>query len=90
MTGSKTDPVTGPTTGSKTSPVTGPVRVGVAQWTPGRDPAGNLRTAEAAVRALAGRGCGLAVLPELWLCGYQTATLGADARAAAEIGRAHV
>ncbi len=33
---------------------------------------------------LARRGCQLVVLPELWLCGYRTATLGADARAAAE------
>jgi predicted amidohydrolase len=84
MTGPMTGPTVGLMTGSKTDPMTGPVRVGVAQWTPGRDPAGNLRTAEAAVRELSGRGCRLAVLPELWLCGYQTATLGADARAAAE------
>jgi predicted amidohydrolase len=64
--------------------MTGHVRVGIAQWTPGRDPAASLRTAEAAVHELARRGCRLAVLPELWLCGYRTATLGADARAAAE------
>ena len=62
----------------------GVVRVGIVQWTPGRDPAANLRTAESAVRELAGRGCRLAVLPELWLCGYRPATLAADARAAAE------
>jgi predicted amidohydrolase len=60
------------------------VRVGVAQWTPGRDPGANLRTAQAAVRELARRGCQLALLPELWLCGYRTASLAADARAAAE------
>lgn len=64
--------------------MTGELRVGVAQWTPDREPAVNLRTAELALRGLAGRGCGLAVLPELWLCGYRTATLGTDARAAAE------
>jgi predicted amidohydrolase len=64
--------------------MTGYVRVGLAQWTPGRDPGENLATADSALRELAGRGCRLAVLPELWLCGYRTATLGADARAAAE------
>lgn len=62
----------------------GDVRVGIAQWTPGPEAVVNLGTAEAAVRELARRGCQLAVLPELWLCGYRTATLGADARAAAE------
>jgi predicted amidohydrolase len=60
------------------------VRAGIAQWTPGRDPDVNLRKAEAALRELARRGCQLAVLPELWLCGYRTATLAADARAVAE------
>jgi predicted amidohydrolase len=60
------------------------VRAGIAQWTPGRDPDVNLRKAEAALRELARRGCQLAVLPELWLCGYRAATLGADARAVAE------
>ena len=62
----------------------GDVRVGIAQWTPAPEPGVNLATAEAAVHELARRGCQLAVLPELWLCGYRTATLGADARAAAE------
>jgi predicted amidohydrolase len=62
----------------------GDVRVGLAQWTPVRDPRVNLDTAAKALGELARRGCGLAVLPELWLCGYRTATLGADARAAAE------
>ena len=64
--------------------MTGDFRAGLAQWTPGRDPDVNLRKAEAALRELARRGCQLAVLPELWLCGYRTATLGADARAVAE------
>jgi predicted amidohydrolase len=62
----------------------GDVRVGLAQWAPGPDPAVNLRTAVAAIKELARRGCGLVVLPELWLCGYRPATLGEDARAAAE------
>jgi predicted amidohydrolase len=64
--------------------MTGDLRAGIAQWTPGRDPDVNLRKAEAALRELARRGCQLAVLPELWLCGYRTATLAADARAVAE------
>ena len=64
--------------------MSGDVRVGIAQWTPERDPDFNLRTAESAVRELARRGCALAVLPELWLCGYRGASLAADARAAAE------
>ena len=64
--------------------MSGPVRVGIAQWTPGHDPSGNLSTAESALRELARRGCRLAVLPELWLCGYRPAMLAADARAAAE------
>jgi predicted amidohydrolase len=62
----------------------GNVRAGIAQWTPDRDPGVNLGTAQAAVRELARRGCQLALLPELWLCGYRTASLAADARAAAE------
>jgi predicted amidohydrolase len=62
----------------------GDLRIGIAQWTPAGSAEVNLRTAESAVRELARRGCQLAVLPELWLCGYRTATLGADARAAAE------
>src|SRR5205807_1099977 len=60
------------------------LRVGIAQWTPDSDPGVNLRTAESALRELGRRGCRLAVLPELWLCGYRTVTLGPDARAAAE------
>jgi len=38
----------------------------------------------AAINELARRGCGLVVLHELWLCGYRSATLAEDARAAAE------
>ncbi len=64
--------------------MSGDVRAGLAQWTPDSDPGVNLRTAETALGELARRGCRLAVLPELWLCGYRTATLGADARAAVE------
>jgi predicted amidohydrolase len=60
------------------------VRAGIAQWTPGRDTGVNLGTAELAIRELARRGCGFAVLPELWLCGYRNASLAADARDAAE------
>lgn len=59
------------------------MRVGIAQWTPGPDAGQNLATAEAALHELGRRGCRLAVLPELWLCGYRTATLAADVRAAA-------
>ena len=64
--------------------MTAGLRVGLAQWTPGSDRGVNLRTAESALRELGRRGCRLAVLPERWLCGYRTATLGPDARAAAE------
>jgi predicted amidohydrolase len=64
--------------------VSGHVRAGLAQWTPEPDPGQNLATAVAALRELGRRGCQLAVLPELWLCGYRPATLAADAVAAAE------
>jgi predicted amidohydrolase len=64
--------------------VSGRLRVGVAQWTPERDRDVNLCAAESAIRELARRGCQLAVLPELWLCGYRAGSLAADARAAAE------
>jgi predicted amidohydrolase len=50
--------------------------VEIAQWTPDRDPRVNLCTAESALRELGRRGSRLAVLPELWLCGYRTACLG--------------
>jgi predicted amidohydrolase len=64
--------------------MSGHVRVGIAQWTPGRDTGVNLGTAESAIRDLAARGCRLALLPELWLCGYRNGSLAGDARAAAE------
>ena len=59
--------------------------VGVAQWlpAPGRQRE-NLATALGLVRDLAGRGCDLVVLPELWPCGYNPQSLGADAADAAE------
>ncbi len=59
--------------------------VGIAQWhAECGDPDRNLRDALAAVHSLAERGCDLVVLPELWPCGYDPATLAADAAAAAE------
>ena len=60
--------------------MSGLLRVGAAQWTPERDRDVNLRAAESAIRELARRGCQLAVLPELWLCGYRADSLAADAR----------
>jgi len=59
--------------------------VGLAQWLPacGR-PAENLADVLGHVRALARRGAGLVVLPELWPSGYDPRTLATDARAAAE------
>lgn len=59
--------------------------VGIAQWlpAPGR-PAANLETATGLVTELARRGADLVVLPELWPCGYDVATLRRDATAAAE------
>lgn len=58
---------------------------GLAQWlpSPGR-PELNLAQALAQVAALARRGADLVVLPELWPCGYDVATLATDAAAAAE------
>jgi predicted amidohydrolase len=64
--------------------VSGEVRAGLAQWTPGRDREVNLATAEQAIRELAGRGCHLVLLPELWLCGYRAGSLAADVQGAAE------
>lgn len=59
--------------------------VGIAQWLPQCDePEKNLRDALRFVDELAGRGCELVVLPELWPCGYDPATLARDAGAAAE------
>lgn len=61
------------------------VTIGLAQWFPRPgDPEANLATAAGAVRSLAERGCDVAVLPELWLCGYRPSTLVDDAAAAAE------
>ena len=58
--------------------MTAGLRVGLAQWTPDRDPGVNLRTAESAVRAHGRRVGRLAVFPGLWLCGYRA---GADPHA---------
>jgi predicted amidohydrolase len=59
--------------------------VGIAQWlpAPGR-PRENLDTALSLIGDLARRGCDLVVLPELWPCGYNPASLAQDAAAAAE------
>ncbi len=63
----------------------GTVTIGIAQWFPQPgEPAANLRVASDALRTLAERGCEVAVLPELWLCGYRPSTLARDARAAAQ------
>ncbi len=54
--------------------------IGLAQWLPepGK-PDVNEATAVTALLELAKRGCDVAVLPELWLCGYRTSTLAIDA-----------
>jgi predicted amidohydrolase len=59
--------------------------VAAAQWlaTPG-DPAGNLEAARHWIGQAAAAGADLVVLPELWPCGYDVATLASDAAAAAE------
>jgi predicted amidohydrolase len=59
--------------------------VAAAQWlaTPG-DPAGNLDAARHWIGAAAAAGADLVVLPELWPCGYDLASLASDAAAAAE------
>jgi predicted amidohydrolase len=65
--------------------LSGTVTIGMAQWLPGCDePDRNLRDALAFVDDLARRGCDLVVLPELWPCGYDPATLARDAKNAAE------
>jgi predicted amidohydrolase len=65
--------------------VSGTVDIGIAQWLPScHEPEQNLCDALAFVAELAGRGCGLVVLPELWPCGYDPATLASDAVDAAE------
>ncbi|HEY6473988.1 MAG TPA: carbon-nitrogen hydrolase family protein [Acidimicrobiales bacterium] len=55
--------------------------VGVAQWlsTPG-EPKENLSVALGMIEGAAARGVELLVLPELWSCGYNPATLAEDAR----------
>lgn len=59
--------------------------IGIAQWQPRCGaPEDNLRAALGFIATLAATGCGLIVLPELWPCGYDPATLAADAPAAAE------
>ncbi len=59
--------------------------VAAAQWlaTPG-DPEGNLEAARHWIGAAAAAGADLVVLPELWPCGYDVASLASDATAAAE------
>ncbi|GAA2074805.1 carbon-nitrogen family hydrolase [Pseudolysinimonas kribbensis] len=59
--------------------------IGIAQWLAAvGEPDRNLRDALTLVDELARRGCDLIVLPELWPCGYDPATLARDARDAAE------
>jgi predicted amidohydrolase len=60
-------------------------RIGIAQYlaTPGA-PDRNLVVAVGHIASLAGQGCQLIVLPELWPCGFAWDTLGHDARGAAE------
>jgi predicted amidohydrolase len=59
--------------------------VGLAQWLsePG-EPERNLSTALDLVERLAGDGCDLITLPELWPCGYDPTRLPSDAADAAE------
>jgi predicted amidohydrolase len=59
--------------------------VAAAQWlaTPG-DPEGNLDAARHWIGEAAAAGADLVVLPELWPCGYDVASLASDAAAAAE------
>jgi predicted amidohydrolase len=65
--------------------MSGTVTIGMAQWLPGcGEHERNLGDAVGFVADLAGRGCDLVVLPELWPCGYDPATLAHDADAAAE------
>ncbi len=59
--------------------------VAVAQWlaTPG-DPRANLEAAQHWIDRAAAAGADLIVLPELWACGYDVASLASDAAAAAQ------
>jgi predicted amidohydrolase len=65
--------------------MSGTITMGIAQWLPAcNQPDRNLHDALAFVDDLAGRGCAIVVLPELWPCGYDPKTLARDAHAAAE------
>ncbi|MCV7227032.1 carbon-nitrogen hydrolase family protein [Mycolicibacterium komossense] len=65
--------------------MTSTVTIGLAQWLPRcNSHQDNLRDALGFVGALADQGCTWVVLPELWPCGYDPATLARDAREAAE------
>ncbi len=61
------------------------LQIGIAQWlaTPG-EARRNLQVALDMIDLAAARGVELLVLPELWPCGYEPATLAGDARRAAE------
>ncbi|WP_020500559.1 carbon-nitrogen hydrolase family protein [Sciscionella marina] len=62
-----------------------PVTVGIAQWAPvPGDPEYNETVATEAIGTLAGQGCSVVVLPELWACGYRNESLPRDATAVAE------
>jgi predicted amidohydrolase len=59
--------------------------VGIAQWLPAPGGAGeNLETALGSIRDLAGRGCDLVVLPEMWPVGLYLDTFADDLAAGAE------
>jgi predicted amidohydrolase len=65
--------------------MSGTVTIGIAQWRAHcGEPDRNLHDALGFVAELARQGCDVAVLPELWPCGYDAATVGRDARGAAE------
>ena len=65
--------------------MTGSVTIGIVQWhAQCGEPDRNLDDALRYVADLASRGCDLVVLPELWPCGYDPATVAADAHTAAE------
>ncbi|TGD86058.1 carbon-nitrogen hydrolase family protein [Mycolicibacterium sp. CH28] len=65
--------------------MTGITTIGIAQWLPKcGEPDQNLHDALGFVAELGQRGCDLVVLPELWPCGYDPATVAGDARGAAE------
>jgi predicted amidohydrolase len=58
--------------------------VGLAQWLPAPGKLDeNLATAVECIRRLGTAGCDLIVLPEMWPCGYDRATLADDVRACA-------